>query len=59
VPRILVVIPTYNEAENILRLLPEVLRQAEGIESLSSTTAPPTGPVRSPWVQRRRIRSFT
>ena len=33
-PRILVVIPTYNEAENIGRLLPVVLRQAEGIDVL-------------------------
>jgi len=43
VPRILVVIPTYNEAENILRLLPEVLRQAEGIEVLVVDDGSPDG----------------
>jgi dolichol-phosphate mannosyltransferase len=34
VSRILVVIPTYNESENIARLIPQVLEQAEEIEVL-------------------------
>ncbi len=42
-PRILVVIPTYNEAENIGRLLPVVLRQAEGIEVLVVDDGSPDG----------------
>ncbi|MBP1649481.1 MAG: glycosyl transferase, group 2 family protein [Bacteroidetes bacterium] len=42
-PRNLVVIPTYNEAENIARLLPVVLRQAEGIEVLVVDDGSPDG----------------
>ena len=42
-PRILVVIPTYNEAENIGRLLPIVLRQAEQIEVLVVDDRSPDG----------------
>ncbi len=42
-PKILVVIPTYNEAENIGRLLPVVLRQAEGIEVLVVDDGSPDG----------------
>jgi dolichol-phosphate mannosyltransferase len=34
VPKTLVVIPTFNEAENIQRLIPQVLEQAEGVEVL-------------------------
>jgi dolichol-phosphate mannosyltransferase len=41
--RILVVIPTYNEAENIGRLLPVVLRQTEGIEVLVVDDGSPDG----------------
>ena len=41
--RILVVIPTYNEAENIGRLLPVVLRQAEGIDVLVVDDGSPDG----------------
>jgi dolichol-phosphate mannosyltransferase len=41
--KILVVIPTYNEAENIGRLLPVVLRQAEGIEVLVVDDGSPDG----------------
>jgi dolichol-phosphate mannosyltransferase len=42
-PRILVVIPTYNEAENIARLLPAVLSQAEQIEVLVVDDRSPDG----------------
>jgi dolichol-phosphate mannosyltransferase len=42
-PKILVVIPTYNEAENISRLLPIVLRQAEGIDILVVDDGSPDG----------------
>ena len=41
--RILVVIPTYNESENILRLIPQVLAQAEGIEVLVVDDGSPDG----------------
>lgn len=41
--RTLVVIPTYNEAENIGRLLPVVLRQAEGIDVLIVDDGSPDG----------------
>jgi dolichol-phosphate mannosyltransferase len=41
--RILVVIPTYNEAENIGRLLPIVLRQAGGIHILVVDDGSPDG----------------
>jgi dolichol-phosphate mannosyltransferase len=41
--RVLVVIPTYNEAENIGRLLPVVLRQAETIEVLVVDDGSPDG----------------
>ena len=37
----LVIIPTYNEADNIVRLIPEVLRQDEGIEVLVIDDASP------------------
>jgi dolichol-phosphate mannosyltransferase len=43
VSRILVVIPTYNESENILRLIPQVLAQAEGIEVLVVDDGSPDG----------------
>jgi dolichol-phosphate mannosyltransferase len=33
-PKALVIIPTYNEAENIVRLLPQVLKQDAGIEAM-------------------------
>jgi dolichol-phosphate mannosyltransferase len=42
-PRILVVIPTYNEAENIVRLIPVVKRQGPGIEVLVVDDASPDG----------------
>ena len=41
--RILVVIPTYNESENIPRLIPQVLEQAEGIEVLVVDDGSPDG----------------
>lgn len=41
--RTLVVIPTYNESENIQRLIPEVLRQNSGIEVLVVDDASPDG----------------
>ena len=41
--KILVVIPTYNEAENIARLIPQVLEQAEGVEVLVVDDSSPDG----------------
>jgi dolichol-phosphate mannosyltransferase len=41
--RTLVVIPTYNEKENILRLIPQVLGQAEGVEILVVDDGSPDG----------------
>ncbi len=41
--RILVVIPTYNESENIPRLIPQVLEQSEGIEVLVVDDGSPDG----------------
>jgi dolichol-phosphate mannosyltransferase len=43
VSRVLVVIPTYNESENIPRLIPQVLEQAEGIEVLVVDDGSPDG----------------
>jgi len=43
VSKILVVIPTYNESENIPRLIPLVLGQAEGIEVLIVDDGSPDG----------------
>jgi dolichol-phosphate mannosyltransferase len=43
VPKILVVIPTFNESENIPRLIPQVLEQAEGIEVLVVDDGSPDG----------------
>jgi dolichol-phosphate mannosyltransferase len=43
VSRILVVIPTYNESENIPRLIPQVLEQSEGIEVLVVDDGSPDG----------------
>jgi dolichol-phosphate mannosyltransferase len=43
VSRILVVIPTYNESENIPRLIPQVLEQADGIEVLVVDDGSPDG----------------
>jgi len=43
VPKILVVVPTYNEAENIPRLVPLVLEQAEGVEVLIVDDGSPDG----------------
>jgi dolichol-phosphate mannosyltransferase len=42
-PRILVVIPTYNEADNIPRLVPVVLSQAPGVEVLVVDDSSPDG----------------
>ncbi len=42
-PKILVVIPTFNEAENILRLIPLVLKQAGGVEVLVVDDGSPDG----------------
>ncbi|MEW6510903.1 MAG: polyprenol monophosphomannose synthase [Bacteroidota bacterium] len=42
-PKTLVVIPTYNEAENIARLIPQVLEQAEGTEVLVVDDGSPDG----------------
>jgi dolichol-phosphate mannosyltransferase len=42
-PKILVVIPTYNEAENIVRLIPAVKRQGPGIEILVVDDGSPDG----------------
>ena len=39
----LVVIPTYNESENIQRLIPQVLEQGEGVEVLVVDDASPDG----------------
>jgi dolichol-phosphate mannosyltransferase len=39
----LVVIPTYNEAENIVKLIPQVLEQAPGIEVLVVDDSSPDG----------------
>jgi dolichol-phosphate mannosyltransferase len=43
VPKTLVVIPTYNEAENIPRLIPQVLEQADGVEVLIVNDGSPDG----------------
>jgi dolichol-phosphate mannosyltransferase len=43
VPKTLVVIPTYNEAENIPRLIPQVLEQADGVEVLIVDDGSPDG----------------
>jgi dolichol-phosphate mannosyltransferase len=43
VPGILVVIPTYNESENIPRLIPLVLEQAGGVEVLVVDDGSPDG----------------
>jgi dolichol-phosphate mannosyltransferase len=43
VSKILVVIPTYNEAENIPRLIPLVLEQAAGVEVLIVDDGSPDG----------------
>lgn len=43
VPKILVVIPTYNESENITRLIPLVLGQAAGVEVLVVDDGSPDG----------------
>jgi dolichol-phosphate mannosyltransferase len=43
VPKILVVIPTFNESENIARLIPLVLAQAEGVEVLVVDDGSPDG----------------
>jgi dolichol-phosphate mannosyltransferase len=43
VPKVLVVIPTYNESENISRIVPIVLEQAEGIEVLIVDDGSPDG----------------
>ena len=42
-PRILAVIPTYNEADNIARLIPAVLKQAQGIHVLIVDDNSPDG----------------
>jgi dolichol-phosphate mannosyltransferase len=42
-PNILVVIPTYNEADNIARLIPAVKRQGPGIEILVVDDGSPDG----------------
>lgn len=42
-PKILVVIPTYNESENISRLVPLVLTKAEGVEILIVDDGSPDG----------------
>ncbi len=41
--KVLVVIPTYNESENIPRLLPRILEQVEGIEVLIVDDSSPDG----------------
>jgi dolichol-phosphate mannosyltransferase len=41
--KILVVIPTYNEAENIQKLIPEVLRQARNLDVLIVDDGSPDG----------------
>ena len=42
-PRILAVIPTYNEADNIARLIPAVLKQAQGMHVLIVDDNSPDG----------------
>lgn len=42
-PKTLVVIPTYNEAENIPRLIPQVLEQADGVDVLIVDDGSPDG----------------
>lgn len=42
-PRVLVIIPTYNEAENLPRVVPRVLEQGEGIDVLVVDDASPDG----------------
>lgn len=42
-PRVLVIIPTYNEAENLPRIVPRVLEQGEGIDVLVVDDASPDG----------------
>ncbi len=42
-PKVLVVIPTYNEAENIPRLIPAVLKQAPNIDILVVDDGSPDG----------------
>ncbi|HTR98530.1 MAG TPA: glycosyltransferase, partial [Bacteroidota bacterium] len=42
-PKTLVVIPTFNEAENIARIVPQVLDQAQGIEVLVVDDGSPDG----------------
>ncbi len=42
-PRTLVVIPTFNESENIPRLIPLILQQGEGIEVLVVDDSSPDG----------------
>ena len=42
-PKILVVIPTFNEADNIPKLIPAVLRQAENIDILVVDDGSPDG----------------
>lgn len=39
----LVIVPTYNEAENISRIVPEVLRQSDGVEILVVDDNSPDG----------------
>ncbi len=41
--KVLVIIPTYNEAENITRLIPSVLSQAEGLHVLIVDDGSPDG----------------
>ncbi len=42
-PNVLVVIPTYNEADNVVRLIPAVKRQGPGIEILVVDDGSPDG----------------
>ncbi len=42
-PKVLVVIPTYNESDNIVRLIPAVLRQREDVEVLVVDDNSPDG----------------
>ena len=55
VKKVLVVIPTYNEAENIPQLIPAVLRQGSGIDVLIVDDGSPDGTARI--VQRIMKRS--
>lgn len=48
--RVLVVIPTYNEADNIVRIVPEVLAQADGLHVLVVDDGSPDGTAK--FVQR-------